>query len=45
MKQAKIKGGIYGDRYWYEFHTSQEAKKIGHKQARQAWKKELIKEK
>lgn len=41
MKQAKVKGGVYSGCYWYEFHTSQEAKKMAHKQARQAWKKYL----
>ena len=45
MKQAKIKGGIYRGKYWTDFYTSQEAKKIAHKQARPAWKHELIKEK
>lgn len=38
MKQAKIKGGVYCGRYWRDFYTTQEAKKIAHKQARKAWK-------
>lgn len=35
MKQAKIKGGIYSGRYWRDFYSNQEAKKIAHKQNRQ----------
>lgn len=34
MKIAKIKGGVYSGKYWRDFYTKKEAKKIAHKQTR-----------
>jgi hypothetical protein len=34
MKQNKIKGGVYCGKYWQDFYTNKQAKRIAHKQAR-----------
>jgi hypothetical protein len=39
MKQNKIKGGIYSGRWWADFTSPKDAKRISHKQERARSKK------
>lgn len=38
MKQNKIKGGVYSGKYWQDFYSNKQAKKIAHKQERKRGK-------
>jgi len=43
MKMNKIKGGVYGGKFWQDFTNKTDAKRIAHKQERRRAKAEISK--